>query len=270
MAALFSRLERASQRLHANPYFEWTTVAVIIVSSLGIGVKSYALPPQVGAAITFLDHAITFYFLIEIVIRIAAAGGWRRFFRSDSGWNGWNIFDFIIVSGSLIPVDESQYALLARLLRLFRVLRLIIIVPELRKLITALLKVIPRIAYVALMMFVIFYMYGAVGNLLFAAINPVLWGDIGLSMLTLFRVATLEDWTDVMYETMAVYPLSWIFYLTFIFLSAFVFLNMMIGVIIEALSEEQNASASTAQQQLEQRLARIEALLQQLAESRKQ
>ena len=37
------------------------------------------------------------------------------------------------------------------------------------------------------------------------------------------------------------YPLSWIYYLTFIFLTAFVFLNMMIGAILEVMSEEQNA-----------------------------
>jgi voltage-gated sodium channel len=57
-------------------------------------------------------------------------------------------------------------------------------------------------------------------------------------MLTLFRVATFEDWTDVMYETMEVYPLSWIFYLSFIFLTAFVFLNMMIGVVLEVMQQE--------------------------------
>ncbi|MDX1796582.1 MAG: ion transporter, partial [Hydrogenovibrio sp.] len=57
-------------------------------------------------------------------------------------------------------------------------------------------------------------------------------------LLTLFRVATFEDWTDVMYETMTVYPLSWIYYLTFIFFSAFVFLNMMIGIVVEVLDEE--------------------------------
>jgi voltage-gated sodium channel len=41
-----------------------------------------------------------------------------------------------------------------------------------------------------------------------------------------------------MYETMAVYSLSWIYYLTFIFFSAFVFLNMMIGIVVEVLDEE--------------------------------
>jgi voltage-gated sodium channel len=66
-------------------------------------------------------------------------------------------------------------------------------------------------------------------------------GYIALLMLTLFRVATFEDWTDIMYATMAVHPLSWIYYLTFIFLTAFVFLNMMIGSILEVMGEEKNA-----------------------------
>jgi voltage-gated sodium channel len=65
-----------------------------------------------------------------------------------------------------------------------------------------------------------------------------LWGDIAHSLLTLFRVMTFEDWTDVMYETMAVYGYSWIFYLTFIFFTAFAFLNMIIGIVVNVLEEE--------------------------------
>lgn len=57
-------------------------------------------------------------------------------------------------------------------------------------------------------------------------------------MLTLFRVATFEDWTDVMYETMTVYPISWLFYLSFIFLTAFIFLNMMVGTVLEVMGQE--------------------------------
>lgn len=263
MKSTIIRLEQFLHRLHGNLLFEWTTVAVILISSLSIGAKSYQLPAMADTVIHFLDSLITVYFLTEIVIRVIVAGGFRAFFR-----HGWNIFDFIIVAGSLIPVDESEYALLARLLRLFRVMRLIYIVPQLRVLISALLKVLPRISYVALMMFIIFYIYAAVGNILFAEINPDLWGDIGVAMLTLFRVATLEDWTDVMYETMAVFPLSWIFYVSFIFLSAFIFLNMMIGVILEALNEEYNAEEKAArahrQAELDARLQRIEEQLQRL------
>lgn len=136
--------------------------------------------------------------------------------------------------------------LLARLLRVFRVLRLVSMIPELRLLINALLKAIPRMGYIALLMFVIFYIYAAIGSMLFEHINSVLWGDVSIAMLTLFRVATFEDWTDVMYETMAVYPISWIFYLSFIFLTAFIFLNMMVGTILDVMNEEHNASRAAA------------------------
>jgi voltage-gated sodium channel len=57
-------------------------------------------------------------------------------------------------------------------------------------------------------------------------------------MLTLFRVVTFEDWTDVMYATMEIYPLSWIYYLSFIFMSSFVFLNMMVGIVIDVFGKE--------------------------------
>jgi voltage-gated sodium channel len=63
-------------------------------------------------------------------------------------------------------------------------------------------------------------------------------------MLTLFRIMTFEDWTDVMYETMAVYPLSWAFYLSFIFLSAFAFLNMIIGIVVSVLDDEHKKLAA--------------------------
>ena len=95
--------------------------------------------------------------------------------------------------------------------------------------------------YVLLLMFIMFYIYAAVGSFLFDDINKVLWGDIAVSMLTLFRVVTFEDWTDVMYETMEVYPFSWMYYLSFIILNAFVFLNMMIGIVIERMQAEHDA-----------------------------
>jgi voltage-gated sodium channel len=57
-------------------------------------------------------------------------------------------------------------------------------------------------------------------------------------MLTLFRVMTFESWSDVMYETMEVYPLSWTFYLSFIFFTAFAFLNMVIGVVVNIVDKE--------------------------------
>lgn len=231
-----TQLKDFLNRLNNNRIFQFIIISVIIFSALMIGVKTYDVDPDYLKIITFIDIAITYLFLFEIIVRFIAEGHSLAFFKK-----AWNVFDTLIVAVSLIPIDDSEAVLLARLVRIFRVLRLISIVPELRILISALIKALPPMGYVLLLMFIIFYIYAAAGSMLFGTINEVLWGDILVSMLTLFRVVTFEDWTDVMYETMKVYPLSWIFYLSFIFLNAFVFLNMMIGIVIDRMQREHDA-----------------------------
>jgi len=222
--------------INNNKLFQFFIITVIVISALMIGAKTYDIDPKYITLLGYVDKAITYLFLFEIVVRFIAEGHSFAFFKK-----AWNVFDTLIVAISLIPIEDSEMVLLARLVRIFRVLRLISIIPELRILISALIKALPPMGYVLLLMFIMFYIYAAVGSLLFDDINNVLWGDIAVSMLTLFRVVTFEDWTDVMYETMEVYPLSWIYYLSFIFLNAFVFLNMMIGIVIERMQAEQNA-----------------------------
>ena len=139
---------------------------------------------------------------------------------------------------SLIPIEDSELALVGRLVRIFRVLRMVSVIPELRTLLNSLLRALPQLGYVALLMFIIVYIYAAVGTTFFASVNETLWGDIAVSMLTLFRVMTFEDWTDVMYETMEFYPFSWAFYISFIFLNAFAFLNMLIGIVVNVMEKE--------------------------------
>jgi voltage-gated sodium channel len=232
MATLIYRAQRRLKKIDSSKIFQGAVIVVILLSALLIGVKTHNLPKNVISLLTFFDHAITVFFVIEITIRFLAYRNKKEFIKS-----GWNIFDLVIVIGSLIPAGGTG-VLLARLLRVFRVLRLVSMVPELRILINALLKSIPRMGYIVLLMFVIFYIYAAIGSMIFDQINEVLWGDVSIAMLTLFRVATFEDWTDVMYETMAVYPMSWIYYLSFIFLTAFIFLNMMVGTVLEVMGQE--------------------------------
>ncbi len=231
-------LQAKFERLRSNKLFETLVIVIILMSALLIGAKTYPLPPLVNRLVIVLDWAITLFFLVEITIRFLGESDKRRFFRS-----GWNIFDTLIVAVSLIPIEDSELALVGRLVRIFRVLRMVSIIPELRVLLNSLMAALPQLGYVMLMMFIIFYIYAAVGATFFATINESLWRDISVSMLTLFRVMTFEDWTDVMYETMEVYPLSWVFYLSFIFLSAFAFLNMIIGIVVNVLEEEHQRQA---------------------------
>jgi voltage-gated sodium channel len=272
MATKIIYLQRKLRKIDRSNFFQAMVIGVIVLSALLIGAKTYHLSERTMTILTLFDHAVTIFFVFELVIRFLAFPKKKKFFH-----DGWNIFDTVIVIGSLVP-DGGSGVLLARLLRIFRVLRLVSMVPELRLLINALLKAIPRMGYIALLMFVIFYIYAAIGSMFFHSINEVLWGDVSISMLTLFRIATFEDWTDVMYETMAVHPTSWLYYLSFIFLTAFVFLNMMVGTVLEVMSQEHERyraeqhgesadggePASRAQiEKLEGELAEIKALLHQ-------
>lgn len=227
------RLQNFFWSVRSNRYFEAFVIVVIITSALLVGAKTYDISANWRTLIYVLDWVITLIFLTEISVRFLGEERKRDFFKQ-----GWNVFDTIIVVASLVPIEDSDMALVGRLIRIFRVLRLISIIPEMRILMNALIKALPQLGYVLVLMFIIFYIYGAIGSMLFAEINPSLWGDIARAMLTLFRVMTFEDWTDVMYETMAVYPLSWSYYLSFIFLSAFAFLNMVIGIVVNVLNEE--------------------------------
>jgi voltage-gated sodium channel len=261
------------EQLRSNRLFETFVILVIVVSALMIGAKTYPLPAGAAQLLRIMDLGITLFFLTEIIIRMLAEKSLKAFFNK-----GWNIFDFLIVTASLIPVDDSEAALLGRLLRVFRVLRLVSIIPELRILMNAFVTAIPRMGYVSLLMFIIFYIYAAMGSMFFSEINRELWGNITIAMLTLFRIATFEDWTDVMYETMARHPMSWAYYLSFIFIVAFVFLNMMIGIVLETLQREHEQFSrdsgegeagevhriDTRTREMEQRLVRIEELLRQI------
>lgn len=243
------QIQSASLRLRNNKIFELFVVSIIILSAVLIGAKTYPIPAPFMTALTWLDFAITLIFLFEISIRFIAEENKKRFFH-----NGWNVFDTLIVVISLVPIQDSELALIGRLIRIFRVLRMVSIIPELRMLLNSLLSALPQLGYVLLLMFIIFYIYAAVGTTFFANVNPVLWGDIAISLLTLFRVMTFEDWTDVMYETMEVYPLSWIFYLTFIFLTAFAFLNMVIGIVVNVL-EDEHAKERAAQDEADGKIS---------------
>ncbi|MEP3351456.1 MAG: ion transporter [Marinomonas sp.] len=256
METVFSgRLLAKMKRIERSVWFQGFIIGIIIVAALTVGAKTYPLPYSVELAINYLDAFITIFFLVEISLRFMACDDKRRFLKDP-----WNLFDTIIVIGSLVPLSDTDMILVARLLRVFRVLRLVSIIPDLRFLINALLKAIPKMGYIALLMFIIFYIFAAVGSIFFDQVNDELWGDIAISMLTLFRVATFEDWTDVMYETMEVYPMSWIFYIVFIFLTAFVFLNMMVGVVLDVMTRE------TAEKEQENQDNHHHALVQQIAE----
>lgn len=218
-----------------NNYFEAFVIFVILISAILVGFRTYeeSYNPIIFLYISYVDYFITTVFLLEIIIRIFAERSIFHFFKS-----GWNVFDFLIVTISLIPIESLDSVLLARLVRVFRLMRLISFIPQFRVLIESFIKAIPRVSYILLFMFIEFYIFAAIGSILFSEISPLHWGNVGLAMLTLFQTATLEGWPDLMYQSLEVQRFSWLFFVIFIILNSLVFMNMIIGVIIDVIVEQ--------------------------------
>ena len=144
--------------LKETKIFQFIVISIIILNAITIGVNTYDLGEFTRQGINYLDYSITIFFIIEILIRFIGEPKKLNFFKS-----GWNVFDTLIVLISLIPIPNNSSFLLLRLLRVFRVLRIISVVPELKKIIEALLSSVKRVFYVGLLLFIILYIYATIG-----------------------------------------------------------------------------------------------------------
>jgi len=223
----------ACARLVAKAAFERTIIGLILVNGVIVGLEtSPAIMAKWGHFLQAGNWIIVTAFVLEAALKIySVTPRWSRYFG-----DGWNVFDFSVVVASLIPASGGL-ATVARLARLLRVLRLISALPQLRLIIATLMRSIPSMGHVIMLMGIIFYIYAVLGYNFFHNHDPQHWGSLPLSLLTLFRIVTLEDWTDVMYTAMAFHPAAWIYFVSFVVLGTFIVINLFIAVVLNNLEE---------------------------------
>ena len=230
MKKILTNIRLKLHSIRKNKFFESFVVSIIIISALNIGLSTFDINPNLMQALGILDYIITFFFLSEILIRMYSYEKVSQFFTKK-----WNIFDFIIVLLSLIPLELFEAVIIARLLRVFRLLRIISFIPQFRVLIESLAQAVPRVSYVLLFIFIETYIFAAIGSILFGEVDPEHWDNIGISMLTLFKVGTIDGWIEIMNNTLPSFPNSWFYYILYIIITGFIFLNMVVGVIIDVM-----------------------------------
>ncbi len=225
-----------AQRVAESRGFEYFIVALILINAVILGLEtSPGILEEYGDLLHLGNQIILGIFIIEALIKIVAvAPKFQRYFG-----NGWNLFDFTVIVLSLVPAT-GQFAMIARLARLLRVFRLITVIPELRLIVATLIKSIPSMGNIMLLIAVIFYMYAVAGYHFFHEHDPTHWRDLPISLLTLFRVLTLEDWTDVMYTAMELNGYAWIYFVSFVIICTFVVINLFIAVVLNNLDEAKN------------------------------
>ena len=108
---------------------------------------------------------------------------------------------------------------------------------DLRLIVAALVRSIPSVIHVMLLMSIVVYIYAIMGYHLFHEHDPENWRSLGISVLTLFNIITLEGWTLVMYKAMEAHPWAWLYFVSFIIAGTFVVINLFVAIIINNLEE---------------------------------
>lgn len=110
--------------------------------------------------------------------------------------------------------------------------------------------------YVSVLLFLLFYLYAVAAVFMFGENDPIHFGNLQISLLSLFRAVTLEDWTDLMYIQMygcanygyggsealctasnATPVLGAFFFVSFVLIGTMIVLNLFIGVIMNGMDE---------------------------------
>ncbi|SVE57170.1 uncharacterized protein METZ01_LOCUS510024, partial [marine metagenome] len=150
------------------------------------------------------------------------------------------------------------------------------VVPKLQLIVGTLLKSVPSMFYVCVLLFLLFYMYGAMGVFLYGENDPIHFRNLQTALLSLFRVTTLEDWTDIMYINMygadnyGYTPrdfAEWkpvpnaspvgaaLYFVSFVMIGTMVVLNLVIGVIMNSMDEMNAEMAISERVRLRRELA---------------
>ncbi len=256
-------IEKVNKFVHSSG-FQQFILALIVISGILVGFETYPAFDEstaIGQGINRIQQAILGVFVVEIILKVIACGSrpWN-YFRQ-----GWNLFDFAIVAVCFLPLN-TQFATVFRLARLLRTLRMVTVLPRLQLLVGALLKSIPSLGYIGLLLGLHFYVYACAGTFLFAKNDPVRFGNLHTTGLTLFQVLTLEGWNDILATQLngsdVEYSEEWknlaraknrvsqaqpipaaIYFVSFILLGTMIMLNLFTGVIISSMEEVQEERA---------------------------
>ena len=241
--------ELAHRIVHARR-FEYLLVFLILGSAILQGVAISVLPEEIGTSDQPLDwfHYLIFTFkmfwlltvavlVLEALLKmIALSPRIDRYFR-----NGWNAFDFLAIGFLIISIAAdlflASYGLLLISMRLLRLLRGLSTVQDLQLILSTLFRSLPGLGHIVVLMGIVLYSFALVGYYIFGEHDPENWGSLGVSILSLFQMMTLDDWAKIMQPAVELEPLAWVYFVSFIIVSAFFVVNLFIAIVIKNWDE---------------------------------
>ena len=232
-------------------------IFLIIVNAIIMGIGTFDFvtdDPRVDTAFEKTDRAFLIIFTVELLLQLH----YRRFtFFSDS----WLIFDFAIVVLSW-SLESLQ---VVRAFRIFRAFRLVTRIGTLRELVMAIGAVMPRMYAIAMLLFLIFYIFAVLFTELFSELelSDNYFGSLDQALFTCMEMMTLE-WSDVTREIMKIHSWGWAPLVGFVSVTGFIVFNLIVAVVCDAVAivdreaqAEKHPELLTDKQSLEEAQERI-------------
>jgi voltage-gated sodium channel len=233
----FGRLIGILEKLIKNPWFERSTTVLIILNTLTICIGTYHADIEafqnkhnlpIERWFDLFDVFVIIIFSIEVSFRLITMG--RKF------WNDkWNIFDLIIVSVSL--VGQSPFFTVLRVLRTIRALRLLTRFKTLRLISSVIWHSVTGCAWISVLMVMVLMIFAIIRHDLYGETNPALFGNLHLAMHTLFRVAALYSYDDVVSQLVGEHPYVYLFLIPYFIVMGYIVINFFSGIVIYYLYE---------------------------------
>jgi voltage-gated sodium channel len=272
--------KRLKQHVTETAWFSGIVLLAIFCATVSTAIASYEtslMQSESGLralqVLEVVDDVVLWSFMVELVLKLVAEAPWVwPFFRDN-----WNIFDFVVVVLSfpgVIPVSATSVVRGARLLR---VLKLVRVLPGLRRLVRSLANSLSSLVYIAGLIMLLLYLWAVAGAILLGRNDPAHWKGVHTAALTLYTRGLLgDDWGEVLDTAIygcasdrSVYtggiggtstdgfpavcaevvlsPFSGtLLTLSWQVLGTFVCLNLLVGSIVQSVSDVDEAEASKA------------------------
>jgi len=243
------KFRRFFYKLAKSTGFEISIMVCIVLNMLQMAIAFYEATPEYTSTLESINLAFTSIFIIEASIKIIGFG-FVGYFKQ-----GWNQFDFFVVTTSIIDLSMTYFGSstvkflrvgpqLARVIRVLRVSKLFRIVKSLKS-IQELLHILgyslPAVFNILSLLMLLYFIYAILGVYLFHSVKTgkiiddyTNFNNFGMAIVTLLRASTGEDWPSIMYDCMPTEPATTtIYFLSFILITNFIMLNMFIMVILQ-------------------------------------
>jgi len=212
---------------------ETALIILIVINSIMMGIGTFDFVydnPNVSKAFNIIDLVFLITFTVELFCHFIHRG-------LGLFCNKWLVFDFIVILLSWI-VSGSQ---VFRAFRAFRALRLIPRVKVMKNLVDALVKALPQVILVGLLLIIVVFIFSIVFTDMYKDLTGKTENDyfsrLDYTILTLLQFITFDNWAETARDVMIYESWAWVLIIVFLILSGFIVVNLLVGVIVECISQ---------------------------------